>query len=432
MSTGSWTTSPALTKATLGAAIGLSLAVMAGKPALVVLVAPLAAYAAMALFNRPRRVPTATTSVDHDLLVEGEVTTWRLDLRQCDDVEQVTRIVSRAKWVASDPPSWVTGGMPHPGGHVGDLLISPRRWGVHALGDQVLVGTSAWAGFRWTPAIPGGGHLTALPAPERFDADAELPQPEGLVGAHRSRRVGDGTEFSGIRMFGAGDRLRRINWRVSLRTDELHVDTMRAEQDCGVLVVLDAFADHGRSGGVDGAPSSLDLTVRAAAALAEHHLRTGDRVGLRVLGGGGQVVGYGAGVHHLVRIRSVLSRVRPALPRDGSADRLRFPCPPGTVVFVLSPMLNETSVSATAMLARRGLPLTVIDTLPPEIDSADESRHPSLNDLAWRMRLLEREILLAQLTRVGCPVVAWRGPGTIDEVMRRLSRRAALPRAVGR
>ncbi|KRF11559.1 hypothetical protein ASG90_17720 [Nocardioides sp. Soil797] len=457
----SWSASPALVRAALGSAAGLTLAVVLGEPDLVVLVSPLAAYAALALLRRPHLTPRADTRVDHRLLVEGEGTTWRLALTDADDVEHLTRIVEHTRFLVSDPPHGAVGGLVRgvpnngaPGGgapgktapgdtetgdnesgkdRVGDLPISPRRWGLHDLGDQVIVGSSAWAGFRWRPTPPpSGGRLTVLPEPSPFDADAELPQPDGLVGAHRSRRIGDGSEFSGIRVFGAGDRLRRINWRVSLRTDELHVDTMRAEQDSGVLLVIDAFADHGRSGGVDGSPSSLDLTVRAAAALAEHHLRTGDRVGLRVMNGGNLVVGYGAGIHHLVRIRSALAQVRPSTPREGSSDRLRFPCPPGTVVFVLSPMLHQTSVNATATLASRGLPLTLIDTLPAGIDVAGGSDHRDLHDLAWRMRLLERDALLRQLSRVGCPVVPWRGPGTIDDVMRRLSRRAALPRELSR
>ena len=35
--------------------------------------------------------------------------------------------------------------------------------------------------------------------------------------------------------------------------------------------------------------------------------------------------------------------------------------------------------------------------------------------------------VLARLASMGCPVVAWRGPGTVDEVLRRLARRAQLP-----
>ena len=63
-----------------------------------------------------------------------------------------------------------------------------------------------------------------------------------------------------------------------------------------MLLVVDALADHGRSGGVDGAASSLDVTVRAAAAIAEHHVRA-RRPG-RAAGGRRRRrarVGYGAG-----------------------------------------------------------------------------------------------------------------------------------------
>jgi hypothetical protein len=48
------------------------------------------------------------------------------------------------------------------------------------------------------------------------------------------------------------------------------------------------------------------------------------------------------------------------------------------------------------------------------------------------MRRLERELLLARITRLGVPIVAWHGPGSLDAVLRRLARRAALPALVRR
>jgi uncharacterized protein (DUF58 family) len=153
--------------------------------------------------------------------------------------------------------------------------------------------------------------LTVWPQAAVYDSTAEAPQPDGLVGAHRSRRVGSGTEFSGIRPFAPGDRLRRISWPVSLRTGELQVVTTRAEQDASVLVVVDALRDIGVSGGVDGRASSLDLTVRAASALSEHHIRRGDRVGLRVVGSSDLRVPLGSGPRHLHRLTGTLARVLP-------------------------------------------------------------------------------------------------------------------------
>ena len=61
-----------------------------------------------------------------------------------------------------------------------------------------------------------------------------------------------------------------------------------------------------------------------------------------------------------------------------------------------------------------------------------EGTDPAVADLAWRMRLLERDQVLARLASLGCPVVAWRGAGTVDDVMRRLARRAQLPQGRAR
>ncbi len=91
--------------------------------------------------------------------------------------------------------------------------------------------------------------MFVLPTLTHARSVGEAPQPIGLIGAHRSRRDGDGSEFSSIRAFHSGDRLRRINWRVSLRQGTLHVESTRAEEDTAVLLIVDAMADFGVSGG---------------------------------------------------------------------------------------------------------------------------------------------------------------------------------------
>jgi hypothetical protein len=85
--------------------------------------------------------------------------------------------------------------------------------------------------------------------------------------------------------------------------------------------------------------------------------------------------------------------------------------------------------TATASLHRRGLPVLVVDTLPDDARAlAPEGTDGQVADLAWRLRRTERDQLLTALAREGCPVVAWRGPGTLDAVLHRLARRAQLPR----
>ena len=48
--------------------------------------------------------------------------------------------------------------------------------------------------------------------------------------------------------------------------------------------------------------------------------------------------------------------------------------------------------------------------------------------MAWRIRLLERRRELRVVQELGLPVVGWEGPGSLDRVLRDLSRRASAPR----
>ncbi|WP_028637141.1 DUF58 domain-containing protein [Nocardioides sp. URHA0032] len=423
-----WRATASLGRALVLAGVGLALALVAGKPAVLVLAAPFVVLAAVTLVHRPTREPRIDSRLDHAVLQEGLGTTSRLTLTGADDVEYVTRAAGRPPYVVQRPHGGRVGGLLGHGTPV--LELSPRRWGRRLLGEENVALYTPWAGFRFGPVARGGQPVRVLPTTAPYDSRAEAPQPLGLVGSNRSRRAGSGSELLGIRPFLAGDRLRRVNWRVSLRTGALHVVTSRAEEDTGVLLVVDALADHGVSEGVDGAASSMDLTVRAAAAIAEHHVRAGDRVALRVVGRGREQVGYGAGARHLRRIQDQLATVRVGEAGEGS---LQLGVTGGAVVIVLSPMLAESIGTVAATLTRRGVAVLVVDTLPPDAEPAvAEGVDPALASLAWRMRRVERTVVLDRLTALGCPVVAWRGPGTLDDVMRRLARRAQLPRVVSR
>ncbi|MET0524585.1 MAG: DUF58 domain-containing protein [Nocardioides sp.] len=421
-----WVLTPALSRSLLVGALLVGASVLLGEPVLVVLAAPFVTLAAVGLVLRPTISPGLRATLDHVTLYEGQGTRSRLQISRDDDVEHVTRISAQAPYVALHPASGRVSGLVRDG--VPALEISPRRWGRRTLGEEKIALTSKWAGYRWGPVLQRGAEMTVLPASAPFDSNAEAPQPLGLVGANRSHRVGDGTEFAGIRPFHPGDRLRRINWRVSLRTGDLHVVTARGEEDSGVLLVVDALADLGRSGGVDGGASSLDVTMRAASALGEHFSRHGDRVALRVIGAARQIVGFGSGQRHLRQVLGRLASVRPARMPDDAGGRLSFGVTAGTVVIVLSPMMSDAIATATASLHHRGLPVLVVDTLPDDARAlAPEGTDQVVADLAWRLRRTERDQLLTALAGEGCPVVSWRGPGTLDDVLYRLARRAQLP-----
>ncbi|MEP6816163.1 MAG: DUF58 domain-containing protein [Marmoricola sp.] len=434
-----WRPTESLARALLVGGLCAVLAVALGRPDLWVLGGPLLVAGVVALVRRPRldtQPPEPTVRLRNRSVHEGHGTVLHTRFTGLQGVEQVTRSVNPAPHVDLRPVCGAVARLcdPEQESLDVDLDVGARRWGVREVGGGLVAGTSAWSGWRCGPALVHGMTLTVLPRTAGFASRAQAPHPLGLVGAHQSRRVGDGSEFAGIRPFAVGDRLRRINWRVSLATGDLHVVETQAEQDTAVLLLVDALVDVGASEGVDGAASSLDLTVRAACALAEHHLRAGDRVALRLLGpAGGPMVGFGAGSAHRLRIMHCLARLKAGRVDGADTNRLRVQAPEGTVVLMLTPMLDPMAASVAATIARGGLPMVVIDTLPADVGARGQNAWArAVSATAWRLRMMERDLILGEVARVGCPVVPWRGPGTLDDVMRRLARRAQLPRVVSR
>ncbi len=428
-----WRPTAALLRAALVPVAAALAAVLLGRPDGLVLVAPLAVHAALAAVRRPRGEPRVGSALLHGSVREGEATLSRTRVRDAAAAEHVAVTLAPHRWAAFDPPGRaVTSTASRPRAEVVlDVAVGSLRWGRRALGDGRVALTSRWAGYRYGPVAFAPTTLTTLPLPGRFDATAPAPHPIGVVGTNPARRPGEGSEFASIRPFAVGDRLRRVQWRVSLRTGTLHVTSALSEEDSAVLLIVDGGVEVGTSEGVRGAASSLDVAVRAAGAVAEHYLHRGDRVGLRVLGSArAGAVSTGAGKRHLRRVLDTLARVVPGERQDLEPARMRLRVPAGAVLLVFSPMLSEGVVAVTTTLAGQGFSVVVVDCLPERVELAADD-DPALR-LAWRLRLLERENLLARVARAGIPVVAWRGPGTLDVVLRRLGRRAAQPRLVRR
>lgn len=424
-----WRPTDALIRAGFASLVLAVAGVGVGRPDLVVLATPLAVFAAAALVRRPAGLPRVTSRLLHPSVREGEGTAVRTTVEGAGVEHAVVRM-ARRRWVTWRPPGGVAGRAASGDTVVVDVPVRSTRWGRRAAGDGLVAATSPWAGYRWGPEPLPGQTLTTLPLPGAFDTRAPAPHPIGLVGTNPSRRAGSGTELADIRPFQPGDRLRRVRWPVSLRTGTLHVTSTIAEEDARVLLVVDAGVDIGTGGGLGEPASTLDVAVRAAGAIAEHYLHRGDRVGLRVLGSTRHnQAPTRSGRRHLRRILDTLARVTPGEDRDADLTRASLGIPAGTVVIMLSPLLSDQSVATTLVLARRGLGVVAVDTLTDGARPVDDDVRARL---AWRMRLLEREEVLRRMQHVGIPVVAWRGPGTLDEVLRKLGRRASMPRMAAR
>ena len=292
------------------------------------------------------------------------------------------------------------------------LEVAPTVALVSPAATQVVVGEAGARG-EWVVRPGRWGHRSP-----------------GVV--HVRCRSGGGTWQAGLAEPGAAmeifphpppDRLRDMNWAVSSRRGALHVNQRSALRAADLVLVVDAFSEVGPAG-----DSTLDVAVRGVAALATAHLRTGDRVGVVALGGVLRWLGPAAGARQFYRIAEMVFDVRRDSVGTPDLDRIpRTALPPGALVILFSPLLDERALGAVTDLRERGLAVIVVNVLryePPAL-----SRSP-VSGLAVRLWRLDRVALRRTLARLGVPLLDWEAGAGLDAVLspvRRLPQRAGRP-----
>ncbi len=245
-------------------------------------------------------------------------------------------------------------------------------------------------------------------------------------GNYVSPLLGEGIEPGDIRPFLPGDRTRHINWRVSLRRQQLHVTRFHEERNADVVLLLDTLSETGA------APySTLDLAVRAAAALAHAYLARKDRVGFVEFGGflrwidpatgqrQGEVLAEGLlpAATHFSYVVPQLDRLPPRiLPRQA-------------LVIALTPLLDERFVKAVIDLAARGFDVLVLAVSPIEPIRLvlGSSR---LDDMACRLWAMEWQVKIDGLRRRGLAIIEWHPDTLLEAALAPLAR--SRPRRAAR
>ncbi|HLL66199.1 MAG TPA: DUF58 domain-containing protein [Micromonosporaceae bacterium] len=413
------------------------IAVLTGRFDLVLLATPFALGTAVSLARRPSALPVVRLWAAEESAAEGAGVVGALSIGNADEVRYDV-VVARLR-----PNPWLRlrdTDRPHAAtvrpGRAADLPLHGRalRWGRHPVGPAVVHGVASDGLLVTAPLVASGVPVKVYPVTEPFDAPEAMPRAAGLIGVHRSRRPGEGGELAGVRVFSPGDRLRRIDWRISLRTQQLHVASTLSDRDAEVVLLLDVLHEAGRSGGVDGTPSVLDTTVRAAAGIAEHYLKRGDRVSMVEYSAAPRRVRAGSGRRHYLTILEWLLDVAPgaSFAEPGSGAFGPHLLSPNALVIVLTPLLDTRSAGMLAQIARSGRFVVAVDTLTGVSDGADPSAAADEGSrwlpLARRLWLLERDNLVGELREHGVPVVAWAGAGSLDLVLRDVARMAAGPK----
>ena len=384
------------------AGLGLLGGLTLGRPELVAIAAPFALFAALSLVRAGAPSLTASSEIARERQLEGRRVDLFLEL-------SADRTVPRLE-VFVDLPGALVAEAPNPmlirlaRGERRELEIPLRcvHWGVHQVGEVVWRAQDAY-GFLVHEGRVGEVHpLKVYPRGENVERLLRPLETQAFSGNQVARNRGEGIEFADLRPFTPGDRVRRVNWRATARRGEPWVNEMHPERNADVVLFLDTFAEARRDD-----LGTLDLGVRAAAALAALYLREKDRVGVVSFGGILNWLTVTSGATQLYRIVDSLLDAQIILSyawKDLAVIPPRT-LPPRALVIALSPLLDDRAVGALLDLRARGFDLAVVELSPYSFVPEGESEVAQLAYRLWRLR---REALRTKYASLGVPIVEWR------------------------
>ena len=305
------------------------------------------------------------------------------------------------------------------------FVLRCTTWGVYEPGSVRVRARDAFRLVTWETRSKTTRRLTAYPSPLTLRRLVAPLETQAFTGSQVARSKGDGVEYADIRDFVPGDRVRSINWRASARRQGLVVNERHPERNTDVVLFLDSFTD------VSGAAGSvLEEAVRAAASLASHYLEHRDRVGLVGFGGVLRWLQPGMGTTQRYRLLETLleTGVEPTYTwQDVSVIPARI-LPPKSFVLALTPLVDPRFCAALEDLRGRRFDVAVIEVDPVRLV---ESGRSTLERVAYRLWLLEREVRRSRLEAHGIGFATW-GDADLEsalEEVRRFRRYARPVRA---
>jgi uncharacterized protein (DUF58 family) len=367
---------------------------------------------ALSIGVRHRAPVTVAVSVelDADRCVEGDVVDCRIDVNAPAEYAVELAIARATDTVtpADDTPwAWsIPIGVERPVGM--STAILARSWGRSSPGTLEIRLTRPGSLIEHRATVVELPVLTVLPASRRLDELMRIDRAPAAAGAHPTRSMhGGGYEFSEVRDYRPGDRLRDLNWTASLRRDEPAVNQRLPERAGDVMIVIDTFPDALRRH----SEVSRDVIVRTgrlAWAVASAHLAVNDRVGLVVEGSRPEWVAPQSGRRAKYALFSTLLTAS-----SSSVDTIRNPLvkahrhiPTSATVIAVSPLARPRTIDSLVALRARGHRVEVV-----ALDIADDLRRhaPRLPEEIVRVRSLIFSERVAALRRNGVSVVVSAG-----------------------
>ena len=393
------------------ASIGLLAALVLGRPEIVALTAPflLTLGVGLALATAPRF--TAELDVP-ERVVEGDELTARIVLAGASPIERLDIYLRVPEGLAAPHADRATAvHLRRDEQRELELELTAQRWGVHTLGPLYVRARDPIGLLDAEGVLPRSPQVRVYPLQDTLRRILQPRDTQVFSGSEVARRKGEGIEFADIRPWASGDPLKRINWRVSARRNDLWVNESHPERNTDVILFVDSFEEARQSDA-----GTLDLAVRATAALADAYIRRRDRVGLVSFGGILRWLTPGMGRVQLYRIVDALLDTEVILSyywRDLEIIPRRT-LTPNALVIALSPLLDRRSVGALLDLRARGFDLAVVDVSPLPFTTRPGE---GLDSVAYDIWLLRRDAVRHRLRRAGVAVTEWRDDVPLDAVL---------------
>jgi uncharacterized protein (DUF58 family) len=383
-------------------AVGLLTALVTARPELVAVTAPflLALGAGLALATPPRL--SVEVTLDAPRALEGDEVGARVTLSSTTPVDRLDIYVRLPDGVT------LAGGRNPVALRLAagqerelELTLLAQRWGGHVIGPTYVRARDPLGLLTWETTAETRPELRTYPREDVLQRVLQAADTQVFAGNEVARTKGEGIEFADIRPWGAGDALKRVNWRASARRGDLWVNESHPERNTDVILFVDSFAEARL-----GAEGTLDLAARATSALADAYVRRRDRVGLIAFGGILRWLVPGTGLVQLYRIVDSLLDTQIVLSYYWKEIDVipRRTLPPNALVLALSPLLDPRSVGALIDLRARGHDLAVIDVSPVPFTKRPAS---GLDSIAYDIWTLRRDALRHRLRSTGVAVVEW-------------------------
>jgi uncharacterized protein (DUF58 family) len=418
--------SPTLASWVVLGAAGALAAVVLGEPALAALGAPfaVAAAAGIALARDPR--VRVRASVVPERMLEGDEAVLTYDVRVDAGAEWLELRAVLPPGLVAEPGAAARVLRIAPGDHrLVDVPVRAERWGGHLAGGARVRATGVVGAVWFTGVAPAEAGVRVLPDIERLRSLVSPARTQAAVGPRRSGARGDGLELADVRPWVPGDHPRRMHWRATARRGEPYVAERHPERAADVLIFVDTFADVPSPPAREGA---LTLAVRAAAGLAEAHLRVRDRVGVVTFGGVLHWLAPGSGVTHALRIADALASSEVFMSYVAHDVTVVPPAilPSRALVLAITPLLDERGARGLIDLCARGHDVAVIEIDAPALLGGGR-------DPVTRLWTLRRAAMRARLAELGATTATWDGTRALESVLEEVtaSRRASRLAAHG-